>query len=233
MKRKSTFILIILLMVTVAVIIAVTALHRSEKHAPIKHVLVTGQLSHVSSSALTTSVKPLVQSQNFFHVKLKQIAMEVQSIPWVAHADVSRIWPDTVAINITQQQPVATWNQIGLINSQGQIFYPRQSSFPPHIPNFHAPNSQQAEIVLKNYQQMKILLSPLKLAPTTIRVDSANSWEVTLSNNIRLQLGTKDILTKLQHFVKVYPKVFANHSRTAQVVDLRYPNGMAVQWKKR
>ncbi len=220
------------MVVAIVLLILMVSVHRSEKQVPVRHVVVSGQLNNISQPELVKLVKPLVDGQNFFHVKLKQVATEVESIAWVAHADVSRDWPDTIAININEQQPIAVWNQIGLVNQQGKIFYPRQSSFPADIPNFFAPNSQQATIVVKNYQSMKAMLTPLKLAPSTIRVDSNNSWEVTLSNNIKLQLGSKDILTKLQHFVKVYPKVFTNHSRTAQVVDLRYPNGMAVQWKK-
>jgi cell division protein FtsQ len=230
MKRKWIF---IILLVALAIILLVTmAVHRGEKREPIKHVSVTGELTHVNQAELKRLVQPLVNGQNFFHAKLKQIAAEVQTIPWVAHAEVSRIWPDSIAIHVNAQQPVAVWNQIGLITDQGNIFYPSQSSFPVSAPNFYAPSNKQAAVVLKNYQTIKQMLNPLQLAPTTIRVDSDNSWEVTLSNNIKLQLGSKDILTKLQHFVKVYSKVFGKSSRKAQVVDLRYPNGMAVQWKK-
>ncbi len=43
------------------------------------------------------------------------------------------------------------------------------------------------------------------------------TWKLTLDNGITMQIGHKDILTRLDHFVKVYPKIVGD-----RVDDVEY-----------
>ena len=80
------------------------------------------------------------------------------------------------------------------------------------------------------YQQASTILAPLNLQVVEMRLNSDNDWQVVLNNGLKVQLGQNEILTRLQRFVKVYPKVFANGKKKAKTVDLRYANGMAIRW---
>jgi len=81
------------------------------------------------------------------------------------------------------------------------------------------------------YQQMSIILQTIGLSIITVELNSNDSWVVGLSNGISLQLGDENVLTRLRHFVKVYPVVFTSTHKQAQSVDMRYENGMAVAWR--
>ena len=45
-------------------------------------------------------------------------------------------------------------------------------------------------------------------------------------------MGHKDVLTRINHFVKVYSQVIGKRSNEIAYVDLRYPNGLAIGWKQ-
>jgi cell division protein FtsQ len=57
------------------------------------------------------------------------------------------------------------------------------------------------------------------------------SWDIELTNGMKMRLGYKDVLTRVSHFVKVYPKIVGERVSDVDYVDLRYPNGLAVRWK--
>jgi cell division protein FtsQ len=77
---------------------------------------------------------------------------------------------------------------------------------------------------------MSFILEPLGLKVLKISLDSGNFWEIWLDSGLKIQLGQDRVLTRLQRFVKVYPKLFKSDKKTAKSVDLRYPHGLAVKW---
>ena len=54
---------------------------------------------------------------------------------------------------------------------------------------------------------MNRLLTPLHAKISYLELTPYLTWKLTLDNGITLQIGHKDILTRLNHFVKVYPKI--------------------------
>ena len=53
-----------------------------------------------------------------------------------------------------------------------------------------------------------------------------------LANDTKIYLGKKELEARLERFCKAYPAVFAEKADQLSCVDLRYPRGMAVQWKQ-
>ena len=69
----------------------------------------------------------------------------------------------------------------------------------------------------------------LKVAAMTAR----RSWQLTLNNDIKLNLGRGDTMKRLQRFMELYP-VLQQQAQTdgkrISYVDLRYDSGAAVGW---
>ena len=59
------------------------------------------------------------------------------------------------------------------------------------------------------------------------------SWQLTLNNDIKLNLGRGDTMKRLQRFMELYP-VLQQQAQTdgkrISYVDLRYDSGAAVGW---
>ena len=58
------------------------------------------------------------------------------------------------------------------------------------------------------------------------------SWVLIMGNDVKIYLGKKELEARLLRFCKAYPAVFAEKADQLASVDLRYPRGMAVQWKQ-
>ena len=73
---------------------------------PITRINVQGDLSYISQQAVQQRIAPFVAS-SFFKIDLAAMRTELEQMPWIAHAEVRRVWPDQVVIRLEEQLPVA------------------------------------------------------------------------------------------------------------------------------
>jgi cell division protein FtsQ len=83
---------------------------------------------------------------------------------------------------------------------------------------------------LSFYQTLNPLAKSLGLTIVALNVSAEQSWDLKLSNQIQVILGRVDALKRFQRFVLIYPKIPASSKQTIALIDLRYPNGAAVQY---
>jgi len=196
---------------------------------PIKMVRAQGTFSHVTEAMLQQAVGQV--SGGYFNVDVNQVQRAVETLPWVAQASVRRIWPDTLAISVKEQKAIAYWGEQGLVNIKGEVFTPDKSSYPKTLPYFEGPTGMN-EMVTQYYKGAVQLLKPLGLEVTRIVLDDRRSLVLELNNELELVLGKEQKTERLQRFVRVYPKTFSDKISRIARIDLRYPHGMAVAWKK-
>ena len=195
---------------------------------PIHKIRVQGALVHVNEDMLRQSVVDKVQG-GYFNIDVVALRQTVEQLPWVNTAAVRRVWPDAVVIRVIEQQPLAVWAKGGLVNTHGELFKPKASSRPKHLPLFAAPAGMEHNVT-ELYQDLSAQLAPLELRIVELRLDNRRAAQLQLHNGIELVLGREERLARLQRFVKVYNKTLAHHAMRIRRVDLRYSNGMAVQW---
>lgn len=194
-------------------------------------VEVHGDLQQFSPEQLKEIVLPHV-SGNFFKVNLDQIQSTLQQEPGLGVVKVRRIWPNRLRIDLYNQEVIALWNRDKLLNVYGETF-PIPAHFSPGVfPHFFGVEAQ-AIVMIDVYGQLNKILRPLSLTVSQLYLQKNRSWSVVLSNGMELKLGQKHILTRLKQFVKVYNKVFVRPTEFASHVDLRYRQGMAIQWAKK
>ncbi|HBE91993.1 MAG TPA: cell division protein FtsQ, partial [Gammaproteobacteria bacterium] len=49
---------------------------------------------------------------------------------------------------------------------------------------------------------------------------------------LHIRLGRRDLQERLQRFIQAYTQSLSHMEERLQIVDLRYPNGFALQWDK-
>ncbi len=199
------------------------------KRFPITRIRVVGGDKHMTRSQLQQAILPWVQD-GFFNVNVRRLRHALSDLPWVADAEVQRVWPSEVVIKVYEQNAIATWNGRALLNEQGEVFTPDVDSFPSGLVQLQGPRSQSLEVV-QAMQQMDKIISKLGLHITQLQLSLRHSWKIHLNNGMTVILGQKNSLERLQRFVRVYPKLFANAPQTVEYVDLRYSNGIAVKWR--
>lgn len=194
---------------------------------PIRVVKIEASYQHVDRQTLETLIVPYVEV-GFFNMNAAKLKHQIAQMPWVSQVFVNRVWPDKVVVRVVERQAIARWNENQLLSDQNKLFAPSPDSFPPGLPWFKGPDSQIGNVV-QTYQQAQAVLSPLSLRVAQIALDERGSWQLELENGVKLLLGNNDLLKRLNLFVKVYAKVFATTDVAGTVVDLRYPNGLAVK----
>lgn len=195
---------------------------------PIQSVRIYGA-NHTDHQDIQETIEPIL-SRGFFAVNVDYIRERLLQMPWVAEISVRRNWPNQVEINVVEKQPVAEWNKTSLLSDGGELFTPKLSSYPPNLPNLVGPDGKQITM-LENFIKMNRILMPLHAKISVLEMTPYLTWKLKLDNGIELRIGHKDVLTRLHHFVKVYPKIIGTHVEDVEYVDLRYSNGVAVRWK--
>jgi cell division protein FtsQ len=196
---------------------------------PIRNIGVEGQFVYLPQHEISEMVTPMIVG-GFLQSPLSAIKEKLESNPWIASAVVSRRWPDQLFISIVEEQPIARWADIGFLNHSGEIVavkpHPRLRSLP-----LLSGNPGQGKSVMQNYQQLAQMLRPYGLKISEFYSDELFSWNVVLENGLQINIGRDQTMEKIQRFLVVYERELHKRLSEVAVVDLRYGNGLAVQWK--
>lgn len=197
---------------------------------PIRHINVASNYEHVSAESLERLMTPYA-SQGFWNPHLSDLQQQLTQVPWVANAEVERVWPDTLSIRIVEYRAVAHWNGEKLLSDQMQLFTVPSSSVPNNLPQINAPDDQ-VQLMSQYYQKMVEILSPYQLKITLFEMNSRQAFHAVLNSDVDVYFVPGDPIQQLQKFISVYKKIIGQHFDRVASIDLRYNNGLAIAWKK-
>ena len=200
---------------------------RNPELMPIQSLVVQGQSPRVPAGTILATVKPYAV-QGFLWVNPDQVRHALAAVPWVADAEVRRVWPDKLQVQIRQEMPAARWlgGDGQMLNTQGQVFRVPAAQVPSGLPNLEGPANSGMQLL----QQLAIFnrtLAPLGLKVADLQEDQRGAWRCILSNGVRLLLGRDDVLPALQRWVAIAPQI-KEYLVPGATMDLRYTNGLAV-----
>ena len=200
---------------------------------------VAGQtLKHINKSFVKRQVLETVQG-NFFSVRLEDVKRGFESMPWVRHANVSRVWPNGLIVSIEEQKPFGTWggsDSHELINHHGEIFTGRVSEISDDIRlvDFHGPDDAGKE-VMSLYEKASNWFKPWGAEVVSLALTERYAWHIKLSNGMKVEFGRDEessdkTLTeeRVARLFKYWPQVQERWSNRIDAVDLRYASGFAV-----
>lgn len=225
-KVRRISIIVLIVIIFVWLYFALT----NAKNFPIKTVQVKGDYQHVSTTTLQDTIKPFAKS-SFFALQATALQDRLQQLPWIANANVRRVFPSTLIITLQEKQPVAIWNNSALLTKDGVLFSPEKSTYPQNLPYLNGPDDA-AQNLLTTMQQINNMLQPLNLTVQQLMLSPRESWQLVLSDGIKVTIGQRDMASRLQQLITVFPKIIGEDGDKVASVDLRYPNGMAIQWKR-
>ncbi|HIF0223583.1 TPA: cell division protein FtsQ/DivIB [Legionella anisa] len=196
---------------------------------PVTTIKIAANYEHVTHKELEGILSKHL-SNSFFTLSVRALESELNELNWIDTATVERVWPDTLKIRLVEKKPVAIWDN-ALMTEDGRLF--NEGAVPEglNLPRLKGPLSQQAE-VLQVYEKLSKILSMYSLNAAGLHLRENQSWVLFLGNGIKIYLGKKELEERLLRFCKAYPAVFAEKIEQLSSVDLRYPRGMAVQWKQ-
>jgi len=195
---------------------------------PISKVSVRGDLTYVDQLTVQERMAPFVEA-SFFKVDLDGLRHDLEQMPWIAHVEVRRVWPDQVTVRLEEHLPIARWGDEALLNNGGQAFTPSDLARYEHLPQLHGPKRAQQR-VMQQYQMLSQMLRPLGFSIERLELRARGSWFVTTGQGIELLLGRDQVIEKMRRFTAIYQQTLAQESEKIARIDLRYANGLAVAW---
>ena len=196
---------------------------------PINTVKIAATYHHITHKQLEGVLENYLNA-SFFSMPIARLHKELANLEWTEDVQVERVWPDTLKIRLVEKTPAAIWNN-AMLTEEGEVFNEGGTLHDDSLPHLSGPPNQ-AQYVLQVYKKMSKILTIYGLQALNLDWRENEAWELTLSNGVKLRLGKRDLETRINRFCKAYPAVFAAKSEQLTSVDLRYPRGMAVQWKK-
>ncbi|MGY6554120.1 MAG: cell division protein FtsQ/DivIB [Wenzhouxiangella sp.] len=194
---------------------------------PIRWLDVEGELVRTSASQIrSAAIGPA--SRGFFAADLVQVRSEIEALPWIARAEVSRHWPDALLILVEEHRPIARWNESALFSAHGEVFEASGSQAMQGLPRLSGSEAQREE-VWKTWHWMRAYLLAIGADVSELTVDQRGAWTATLDSGVELKLGREQVRERLLRFVQVHDELRSGERRAARI-DLRYTNGLSVRW---
>src|SRR5690606_36172382 len=167
---------------------------------------------------------------SFLDVNVAGIRQAGEALPWVAQIQVRRVWPDTLHLMVSEHQAIARWNENGLVNTRGQVFYPDSGKMPEGLIQLFGPEGN-SELMARQLVTIQQSVDKLGLRVKSLTMDERRSWLVKFTDDMQLQLGRAASEQRLARFIRVFEGPLASYRELIDIVDMRYTNGLAVVLK--
>jgi cell division protein FtsQ len=192
-------------------------------------------LRYVNAATVRSAALPRIRG-NFFSIDLNAARAAFETVPWVQHASVRREWPNRLVVSVEEYVALGTWGeQEGrLVSVDGIVFTANldEAEEEGKLPALDGPDGSAREVA-QRLGDLREWLAPLKLAPRTLTLSKRYAWTARLDNGILLNLGRAhdrgEMKARIDRLVSVYPQLAAALPGKMEMIDMRYPNGLALK----
>jgi cell division protein FtsQ len=202
---------------------------------PLSKLVVTGERHYTRNDDIRQAILALGPPGTFMTQDVNIIQSQIERLPWIKQASVRKQWPDELKIHLVEYVPIARWNDQHMVDNEGNAFsIPADRTSKQNLPMLYGPEGSENE-VLQSYRDMGQMLAKEKFTLKVAAMTARRSWQLTLNNDIKLDLGRGDTVKRLERFLELYP-VLQQQAQTdgkrISYVDLRYDSGAAVGWQR-
>lgn len=191
-----------------------------------------GELRHVNAFTIRSMALPHIKG-HFFSVDLEAVREAFKAVPWVREVTVRRKWPDGLIVSLEEHRPLGTWGRDGqLLSVKGDVFTANlaEAEEEVNLLKFYGPDGSEKEVVMR-YGELKQGFSAIRLEPVVLELSDRYAWRTVLNNGIKLRFGRQELPAmreQIARLLAVYPRLAAQLKSGIRVIDLRYPNGLAL-----
>ena len=183
---------------------------------------------------------------NFFSIDLDRGRAAFESVPWVRHAVVRRVWPNRLAVTLEEHRAAALWQPQGerdagnerLVNVQGEVFEANLGDVEDeNLVALAGPDGTSAQMLAMR-QRLDAALAPLSSHLALLKLSTRGSWRAELNSGAELELGrgsADEVVARTERFVRTVGTAsqrFADaegRGRELLTADLRHPDGYALR----
>lgn len=171
--------------------------------------------------------------RGFFTIQTNQLKRRILQYPWVKTVQVRRIFPDRLVVNVQEYVPIAVWNDKAVYTQSKDVIIPQAGQTDQlNVVRLYVPLASELPGALRFYQLAEQQLTPLGLHVNQVTQTPRNAWELGLAGGVRVMLGREQVGRRLARLVRTYSHIVEGRAAEVGAIDLRYANGIAVQWRE-
>lgn len=215
----------------IAYTIAFTVLFLTGKQLldlPVRYVRIDGLLQNMDPSMVKAMAAEAV-GQPFVTMDLDEVAAAVGGIPWVADVRVTRRWPDTLVVHVTEHQPMVRWGDLEFLDASATRFFIGSTKGFEHLPRLEGPEGREKEM-LQTMHGLNRRLESLQQKVGGMTLSARWSWSLRLTDGTEILCGRQEPVAAVQRWLDWLPALEPSRRERVFSVDLRYPAGFAVIW---
>ena len=212
---------------------------------PVSNVDILGTVDYEDRAALISEVEQFTGA-GFYSLDIDSVREAVDSLPWVANARVSRVWPSRIEVRVEEHEPTARWNEDSLISKRLELFSPPQLQLDnPRYVQWYEVFSTLPQItgapgrhgvLLDTFRDYEARLARFNVTLDALREDRRGSQTLELSNQVTVRLGYEQRELRFNRFIDVFSRLAgkpansegSDSERGPTTFDMRYSNGFAL-----
>lgn len=203
-----------------------TGMHWGYKSWPIRSIEVSGRMTVLSTDSLIAAVS-WVKGESFFSLDVQRVYQDLIALPLVQNVVVRKRWPGVVQLVVTEDLPMAVWNDKQLLTISGRI-----SDVPAGVDISALARMEgqddQAEMAMRSFRRVQQSLDEMALHINELSVDAVGSVTVKLSNGWEVNFGRQYFDERLLRLSRLLARL---PQEKVAGLDLRYGKGAAVRWR--
>jgi cell division protein FtsQ len=207
-------------------LLAKTALDR-----PVAELVVEGTFRRVTPIEVEAALDDALD-ETFMSLDLAELKRNVAAIDWVDTVTLSREWPDSLKVRITEHRAAASWGETGLLNVRGELFARDAKYNYAELPKLSGPEGSEHQVA-EVYLGLRGRLADANLTLGSLRMDARGAIEIVLAGGQEIRVGHEEIENRLDRLFDVAVPALAGQLENVRYIDLRYTNGFAVGWAER
>lgn len=218
----------LLIIATLISLMGLYALYKVMTDARVAELNVVGT-SNIEQQQVMAYVKPTIQN-NYFTSDLEKIRDRTLEISWVDRVVVSRAWPNAIRIRIIPKHAIARWGTGRLLSDNGDVFNEAVPVKHQDLPLLHGPISQ-SQLMMRRYNEINQLFQPFNIHLKELYLTERMTWFMQFDSGLRIIVDQDQTMSKLQRFQRLFAHDLKPVSSQMMTADLRYRNGLSIQWK--
>ncbi len=211
---------------------------------PLKRIEIQGDLRNTYTQQIQRVLAENMPS-NIFRINLAEAADVAQSLPWISEATIRRQWPDTLQVRVHEYVVEARWESGEWVDQSGKkvVLPDYQNSKLPVLGG----DEEYVRDMLNLHRRWAGKFHSKGLEIRELRKSARGEWQIGVlpvkeskvedsgleDQSIRVVLGSGQPGPDIERFIWLYSEVFESLSDSLGSVDMRYPDGVAVQWENK
>jgi cell division protein FtsQ len=208
-------------------------------------IQVEGDVSRNSVASLRANALPRLHG-SFLSMNLRDGRAAFEAVPWVRHAQLQRIWPMRLKVDLEEHRAAAYWEartdgadaateataERALVNSFGEVFQANLGDVEDESLPVLAGPADAAGAMLTMWRALSPAAEKLGESIERLDLSGRGSWRATFGSGAVIELGRgngPEVVERFGRFAHSITQVTATYRSPLLSADLRHADGYAVR----